>query len=119
MSIGELYTIEKPVTKSELKKIAEESFSYLVKGVVDIEKEIMSLGGELHYDNAMDLVQKFQSKGENLWGINLYPDKSGDDFIEFDSMVNIKPNLGNRTRGIDDPEIRGKIRKIVARLILE
>ncbi|OGN07436.1 MAG: hypothetical protein A3B86_01465 [Candidatus Yanofskybacteria bacterium RIFCSPHIGHO2_02_FULL_38_22b] len=114
-----MHIIEESITREELKKIAIESFGYLVKGVVDIEKGIMSLGGELHYDNAMDLVQKVQSKNENLWGINLYPDKSGEAMIEFDSMVNVKPNLGNRTRSVDNPDIRDKIKKIVQKLILE
>jgi len=116
--MSELYIIEKPITKAELKKIAEERFGDLVKGAVDIEKGIMVLGGELHIDEAMKLVEKFQSKGKNIWGINLYPEKSGDDMIEFDSMINLKPNLGNRTRDVDSPEIRKKIKNIIHKLII-
>src|SRR3989338_10107338 len=104
------HIIEEPITKEELKKIAEERFGDLVKGAVDIEKGIMVLGGELHIDEALKLVDEFQSKGKNIWGINLYPEKTGDDMIEFDSMINLKPNLGNRTRDVDSPEIRKKIK---------
>lgn len=115
----ELHIIEKPITKTELKKIAEERFGDLVKGAVDIEKEIMVLGGELHFDEAVLLNEQFQSKSNNIWGINLYPDKSGDDMIEFDSMVNLKPALGNRTRSIESSVIREKIKNIIKKLILE
>lgn len=111
--------VQDPITKEEVKKIAEETFGYLVKGVVDIEQEIMALGGELHMDEAVELHKRFQSKNDNLWGINLYPDKLGDDFIEFDSMVNIKPNLGNRTRDINSKEVQDKIKIIVKKLVKE
>lgn len=116
--MSELHIIEKPITRTELKKIAEERFGDLVKGAVDIEKSIMVLGGELHIDEALKLVEQFQSKGKNIWGINLYPEKSRDDMLEFDSMINLKPDLGNRTRSVDSLEIQEKIKNIVCKLIL-
>ncbi|OGM97189.1 MAG: hypothetical protein A2817_01450 [Candidatus Yanofskybacteria bacterium RIFCSPHIGHO2_01_FULL_39_8b] len=114
-----MHIIKEPITRLELKKIADETFGYVVKGAVDIEQEKIGLGGELHIDIAVELHKRFQSKNNNLWGINLYPDKTGEEFIEFDSMVNIKPNLGNRTRSIDSQEIRDKIKEIVNKFILE
>lgn len=116
--MSELHIIENPITRAELKKIASERYGDLVKGAVDIEKGIMVLGGELHIDEALKLVEQFQSKGKDIWGINLYPEKTGDDMIEFDSMINLKPNLGNRSRGVDSPEIREKIKNIVRKLII-
>lgn len=115
--MSELHIIEKPISKEELKKIAEERFGDLVKGAIDIEQEIMALGGEFHMDEANFLYEQRQSKSDNVWGINLYPDKAGDDILEFDSVINIKSNLGNRTRGVDDPIIQEKIREIVNKLI--
>lgn len=117
--MSEFHIIEKPITKEELKKIAEERFGDLVKGAVDIEQGIMVLGGELHVDEAVKLHEERQSKSKDMWGINLYPDKSGDDMVEFDSMINLKPSLGNRTRGVENPEIQEKIRQIVRKLIKE
>ena len=117
--MSELHIIEKPITKAELKKIVEERFGNLVKGAVDIEQEILVLGGELHVDEMTELIEKFQSKSNNIWGINLYPDKSGDDMIEFDSMINLKPNHGNRSRGVDDLAIQKIIKNIVNKLIIE
>lgn len=116
--MSNLHIIEKPITRTELKKIAEERFGDLVKGAVDIEKGVMVLGGELHIDEALKLVEQFQSKGKDIWGINLYPEKTGDDMIEFDSMINLKPDLGNRTRGIDSLGIQEKIKNIVHKLIV-
>ncbi|MCM8766922.1 MAG: DUF5674 family protein [Candidatus Omnitrophica bacterium] len=104
------------IKMSELKKIAEEMFDILVKGVVDIEKEILVIGGELHSDEEAILIEN-GSKQENLWGINLYPDEK-ENFIEFDSVINIKPSLGNKSRDIEDPEIKEKIKKIVEKLVI-
>lgn len=109
--------IKTPITRFELHQIAKERFGDLVKGAVDIKKEILALGGELHIDEEVELIEKEKSRNENVWGINLYPDKEGEDFIEFDSMINIKPNFGNRTRNVDDKEIRDKIIDIVNKLI--
>lgn len=109
--------VKEPVTRFELRQIAKERFGDLVKGAVDIEKKIMALGGELHVDEEVELIEKEKSKSENVWGINLYPDKEGEDFIEFDSMINIKPNFGNRTRGVDNLEIKEKIISVVNKLI--
>src|SRR3989344_5507480 len=97
--------IKNPISRFELRQIAKERFGDLVKGAVDIELGILAVGGELHIDEEVVLIEQEGSKNENVWGINLYPDNDGDEFIEFDSMINIKPNLGNRNRGVDDVQI--------------
>jgi hypothetical protein len=99
-----------------LKEIAEKRFGDMVKGVVDIEKGIMALGGELHADEEAFLLEK-GSQQKDLWGINLYPDMSGVDFLEFDSMINIRPSQNNRSRYVEDPLIRQKILSIVGKLV--
>ena len=108
--------IEESLSKKELLKIAEEGFGDLVKAVVDIEKCLMAVGGELHADEEASLL-KFGSQQENLWGINLYPQKSEEEFIELDSLINIRPTQGNRSRGIENPKIQKRIREIVEKLI--
>lgn len=109
--------IKEPISRFLLRQIAEERFGDLVKAAVDIEQQIMALGGELHIDEEVILIEKENSKNENVWGINLYPDKSGEEFIEFDSMINIKPNLGNKTRDVKNAQIRENIINIVSKLI--
>jgi hypothetical protein len=108
--------IEETLSKKELIKMAEEGFGDLVKVVVDIEKQILAVGGELHADEET-LLLKSGSRQENLWGINLYPQKAGEEFIEFDSVINLRPAQGNRSRGIENPEIQKRIREIVEKLI--
>ena len=109
--------IKKPISQKELLKIAKEGFGDLIKAVVDVEQEIMAMGGELHADEEVILTEQYNSKRENNWGINIYPEKSENDWIEFDSMVNLKPHFGNRSRDVENPEIKGKIRDIVKKLI--
>ena len=108
--------VDKKITLEELKKMAEEKFGNLVKAVVDVEKGVMVVDAELHSDEEAQLLSQ-GSKQENLWGINLYPELKGDDFIEFDSVINLRPSFGNSSRGVDDPKIKEKIIGIVEKLI--
>ena len=105
------------ISVEELDKLAQESFIDMTKAVVDVEQKIMAVGGEWHAD-AEEVLLKAGSAQANLWGINIYPGRSPDAWIEFDSMVNLKPSLGNRSRNVENPEIREKIKKIAAKLIL-
>ena len=108
--------IKKSISLAELIKVAEQRFGNLVKAVVDINKEIMAIDGELHADEEA-LLLKEGSKQEDLWGINIYPKEKGDEWIEFDSMINLRPSIGNLSRGIKNPKIRRRIIKIVNKLI--
>ena len=110
--------VAKKISLVELNKMAEKNFADLVKAVVDIVREIIVIDAELHSDQETFLLQN-GSRQENLWGINLYPGKTGDEFLEFDSMINVRPAYGNKTRGVNDPQIREKIKKIVLEKISE
>jgi len=108
--------ITEQITIGELKEMAKKMFGNLVKVVVDVEKEIMAVDGELHSDEQELLIEN-GSKYENLWGINIYPEIIDESWIEFDSLVNLKPAFGQRTSGVENPEIRAKIIEIVNKLI--
>ncbi len=112
----EIRIIKEPISREELKQIAQEGFGYLVKAVVDIKQGIMALGGELHADGEV-LLSEQGSKREYTWGINIYPEKSEEEWIEFDSMVNLKPSFGNRSRGVENEKVQQEIRDIVRKLI--
>ena len=113
----EIKIVEDTISKEELKKIAENQFGDLVKAVVDVEKKIMAIGGELHADEEA-LLLKRGSKQENLWGINLRIDKTKNEFIEFDSMINVRPSQNNRSRSVENLEMQRKIINTVSKLIL-
>lgn len=110
--------VEKQITKSILTEKAKERFGDLVKAVVDVEREIMTIGGELHSDEEALLLEQ-GSRQQDLWGINLYPDNRGDDFIEFDSVINLRPSQGNSSRDVLDPATRQRIKEIIQKLIGE
>ena len=100
----------------ELEKTAREMFGNMVKAVVDVEKKIMVIGGELHSDEEALLLEN-DSKQQNLWGINIYPEIKDENWIEFDSMINLRPSQRNRSRSVDDPKIRKQIIEIVNNLV--
>jgi hypothetical protein len=110
--------VEESIGLSELDQMAEKMFGSLVKAVVDVEEEVMVVDAEMHSDEEEFLLQH-GSKQKNLWGINLYPNKFGEDFIEFDSMINLRPSQNNRSRSVDDIKIREKIISIVEKLVKE
>lgn len=105
------------ISLEELKKMSDKMFGRLVKTVVDIEKKIMVVDAELHADEETLLLEQEDSKQEHLWGINIHPAREDEGFVEFDSMINLRPSFGNRTLGVDDPELRKTIRNIVNQLI--
>lgn len=109
--------VKDSISRQELTEMANAEFSDIVKAVVDLEQRIMVIGGELHADEEVLLAQKYGSKRENTWGVNLFPKRDNSDWVEFDSMVNLKPHLGNRSRGVENPEIREKILEIIEKLV--
>jgi len=108
--------ITKTLLLDELKQMAAATFGDMVKAVVDADRELIAVDAELHSDLEALLLED-GSKQKNLWGINFYPKMQGDEFIEFDSMINMRPSQGNRSRGIEDKEIRKNIMEIVAKRI--
>jgi hypothetical protein len=108
--------ITQQTTLGEIARMAERMFGNMVKAVVDIDREVLAIDGELHSDLEALLLEN-GSKQQNLWGINLYPEMKGDDFIEFDSMINMRPSQGNRSRGVESSQIRERIIQVVAKRI--
>lgn len=109
--------ILKQETKREDLKNAENILEgRMIKAVVDVGREIIGVDAEMH----ADIEQMLLANGSNqdaLWGINLWFEEKGDDFVEFDSMINIRPRQGNRSRDVENPETREKIREVVAKWI--
>ena len=108
-----MFICDRVYSRKQLTEIAQASFGDMIKGVVDINREMLALDAELHADLEGFLLENGSTQ-RDLWGINLYPDDD-DDFIEYDSLINIRPMQGNRSRGIDDPKIRQKVAEVVAK----
>jgi len=108
--------INDKISKEELKEMAKNTFGNLVKAVVDTQREVMAVDGELHSDEE-GLLLKDGSHQKDLWGINIYPDVADENMIKFDSMINLRPSQNNLTRGVENPRIQRKIKEIVNKLI--
>ncbi len=111
--------VQNTITIAELQEMSKNMFSNLVKAVVDLDRGIMAVDAELHVDLEEFLLEQ-GSEQDNLWGINLHPYKlPADDWIEFDSMINIRPLLGNKSRSVENPVIRQKVIAIVNKLVAQ
>lgn len=109
--------LETPTTRDFLKGIAAGSFGDMVKAVVDVKRELVAIDAELHSDLEAELLVAGSSQ-ENLWGINFYPDLEGSEFLEFDSMINMRPSQGNMSRSVDDETIQRAIIQITDRWVV-
>jgi hypothetical protein len=105
-----------PVGLEELRQMARGRFGDMVKAVVDLRRGVMLLDADMHADQEAELLSEGANQ-RDLWGINLYPDIDGPDWLEFDSMINLRPSFGNRSRGVDDATTRDAIVALVARMM--
>jgi hypothetical protein len=113
-----LRIIRSPIVRAELAVLAERQFGDLVKGVVDVARGVIAIGGELHADEEAALLDD-GSRQADLWGINLYPAEQGPGWIEFDSLINVRPAQGNRGRDVEDEQVREVIRRVVTSLVAD
>jgi Protein of unknown function (DUF5674) len=109
-------TPQAQISLAELREMAIAGFGELVKGVVDVERGIMLVDAEMHSDQEAVFLAD-GSRQQDLWGINLYPDLSEEEWLEFDSMINLRPSFGNRSRAVDDAVTRNRIAELVQRLV--
>ena len=108
--------LEEEIERGKLKNAKNVLEGGMVKAVVDVDREIIGVDAEMHADIEQMLLANGSSQ-DALWGINIWFKDDDDDFIEFDSMINIRPRQGNRSRGVEDPETREKIKAVVAKWI--
>lgn len=100
--------LDKPMPIDDLKRLATDTFGDMIKAVVDVRQGLVAIDAELHSDLEALLLDG-GSRQQDLWGINFYPDLEGEDFIEFDSMINMRPSQGNTGVGVEDQSIRREI----------
>lgn len=105
-----------PIKHSDLNAMLPGYFGDMIKAVVDVKQCILGLDAELYADIEKELLAQGSMQAD-LWGINLYPEMEDEDFIEFDSLINIRPYQGNRSRDVQDPAVRKQIIDVVNSLI--
>jgi hypothetical protein len=109
-------TEEQSISIEDLGRLAAGRFGDMVKAVVDLERNLMLVDAEMHADEEAELLAG-GSRQQDLWGINLYPNLPEADWLEFDSMINLRPSFGNLSRGVDEPGTRARIAALVNRLV--
>lgn len=119
ISLVEVEVIRERVSLAHIQELATELFGDLVKAVIDVDRGIMAIGGELHADEEAQLLDDGSAQA-SLWDINLYPAQFGETgWLEFDSMINVRPSAGNRTRRVEDTAIQRRIAEVLDRLVVE
>jgi hypothetical protein len=108
--------IDKKIKESELREIAKDFYGEMVKGVVDIEREILAMGGEYHMDANIILTEN-GSKQQNVWGFNWYFGKKGNERIEYVSLINIRPKQNNRTMEVQNESLRDTMKNIILKYL--
>ena len=107
-----IVVIDDKISQDELKKIGKEFYTGMIKGVVDIEKEVIAFGGQYHIDANMILIEN-GSEQKDIWGFNVNFDEPRDSWIEYTSLINIRPAVGNRNMEVQNEDIKEKMKKII------
>ena len=110
--------LERPISRAELKDYAANTFGDMIKCVADVDKGLLAIDADLHADLERLLLEN-GSQQNSLWGFNLYPDETSEDFIEYDSLINIRSWQGNPSRDVLDKDVREKIAIIVGKFITD
>lgn len=108
--------IRQKISRERLVELAAQNYGELIKGVVDIHRRVIALGGELHADAEMVLLQD-GSRQQDLWGFNVYPQKPQDARLEYTSFINIRPSLGNRSMEIQDVRLKEQMKDVIDSLV--
>jgi hypothetical protein len=109
-------TTSEPIVIDDLRRLVPGRFRDFVKGVIDLRREILLIDADMHADQEAVLLAEGSAQ-QDLWGVNFYPQIEGPDWLEFDSMINLRPSSGNQSRGVDDAMTRDAIRTLVDRLV--
>jgi len=114
----DIVIVERRIEPAELARLVLLHFEDMVKYVVDVERRLAAVGGELHAD-AEQLLLQSGSRQADLWGANYHPGRGPEECIEYTSLINIRPAQGNRSMLVADPGLRERIREITFVLIGE
>ena len=116
-SLPDVVVLEQRIEAAVLRRLVER-FEDMVKFVVDVERGVIAIGGEMHSD-AEEVLLESGSRQADLWGANYYPGRGRESCIEFTSFINIRPSAGNRGMEVQDEALRARVREITFALVGE
>jgi hypothetical protein len=104
--------IRTQATPEQMRQMLE-SLGIYIKLAVDIQRGILAGGGELHADCEQVLLAD-GSEQVFVWGADWYPTKQA---VGYESLINIRPSVGNRSMEIQDSASREQVNRIVQDLL--
>lgn len=113
---ADVVLLDQRIDPAELARLVKTHFEDMVKYVVDVERSLVAIGGEMHVD-AEQVLLEAGSRQADLWGANYYPGRGGEGCIEYTALINIRPAAGNRGMELQDPALREKVRAITFALV--
>ena len=113
-----IVVVESRIERSELARLVHAYFDDMVKLVVDLRREVVAVGGELHADSEQLLLEQ-GSRQADLWGANYYPGRGAEGCLEYTALINIRPSQGNASMEVQEAATRKSIRGVVSQLIGE
>ncbi len=111
----DVLVLEQRIERADLDRLLR-LFGDMIKYVVDVERGVIAIGGELHADAEQILLEQ-GSRPADLWGANYYPGRGREGCVEFTSLINIRPARGNRSMEVEDPAVRERIRALTFALV--
>lgn len=115
-SVPDIVVIDRPIEPEQLRALVERFFEDMVKYVVDVERGVIAVGGELHADAEVMLLEQ-GSRQSDLWGANYLPGRGEAGCIEYTSLINIRPAQDNPSMEVQDQGLRDRIRELTFRLV--
>lgn len=107
-----IHLLKEKAVDAQVRDMLQE-YGAMIKIVVDIRRRVLSGGGEMHADCESALLDD-GSEQDDLWGANWYPNEQR---IEFESLINIRPRLGNRSILIQDENLRGQVEAVTHEIL--
>jgi hypothetical protein len=112
----DIVVVDRRIEPEELARLVDAYFGDMVKIVVDVERRVIAVGGELHAD-AEQILLETGSRQADLWGANYYPGRGREECLEYTALINIRPGQGNRGMEIQDPAVREEVRRLTFDLV--
>jgi hypothetical protein len=116
-NLPDVVVLEQRIEAAVLRRLVER-FEDMVKYVVDVERRVIAIGGEMHSDAEQVLLESGSRQAE-MWGANYYPGRGREACIEFTALINIRPGAGNRGMELQDPVLRARVQEITFALVGE
>ena len=107
-----IHFLDRPTSPQQLQEMLE-VYPFMIKIVVDVRRRILTGDGEMHADCEALLLDR-GSEQDDLWGANWYPLEQR---IEFESLINIRPRLGNRSIVIQSDELRVQVAAVTQEVL--